>query len=382
MLIAGSNGKGSTVEMLGSILGRAGYKTGTYFSPQVEEFPERIRVGGKNATRREIADAYSRVSEACRANRIEATFFEVVTAMALLIFRARKVDFAVLEVGLGGRLDATNAVEPALSIITSISLEHTDVLGKTLSKIAKEKCGVARRGKPLVLGHLPPEAKRAISKACKKAGAKQVFTQDEAKISSLRQEGGAYSFKAAFRGKEHSISLPAPGSFQVKNALCALCAASLLGAGGSAIEKGLAEAKPKFRLEKIASHPTVIADCAHNPEAAAALSAELPRLLSGKKSALLFSAMSDKEYPLALGTLARHFSKAVLTEVSLSRSASLKDLGEAAKKSGISPICIRSPKKAFAKAKSLAGKGGIVVVAGSMYLLSELFGRDKIRIAQ
>jgi len=368
--------------MLGSILSEAGYKTGTYFSPQVEEFPERIRINGKNATKSEIAAAYFQVSETCRSHKIDATFFEVVTAMALLVFSARKVDFAVLEVGLGGRLDATNAVEPVLSAITSISLEHTEILGKTLAKIAKEKCGVAREGKPLVCGHLPPEAERAIAAICKQKRAKPTFTQEEAKIISLQEKSGAYSFKATFRGKEYAISLSAPGSFQVKNAITALSAASLLGMGKSAIERGFAKAKPEFRLQKISSRPLVIADCAHNPEAAAALAAELPQLLNGKKSALLFSAMSDKDYKTTFATLARHFDKVILTEVTLSRSASLEELAGAAKKSGIAAVCIKPPKTAFKAAKSLAGKNGIVIVAGSIYLLSELFGRDKIRIAQ
>ena len=368
--------------MLGSIFTKAGYKTGTYFSPQVEEFSERIRVNGKNVTEREIAEAYARVSEACRSHGIEATFFEVVTAMALLVFSVRKADYAVLEVGLGGRLDATNAVRPELSAITSISLEHTEILGNTLAKIAREKCGVSRKGKFLVCGHLPPEAKRAIAAACQKKGAKPIFTQDEAKISHLRKKNSTYSFKAAFRGKAYSISLFASGIFQVKNALCALSAASLLKISKSAIERGLAEAKPKFRLQKISSYPEVIADCAHNPEAAAAMSAELPQLLFRKKSTLLFSAMSDKNYEKTLAILAKHFDRVVLTEVTLSRSASLFELKSAAKKSGVAPICIKRPKAAFFKAKFLSGKSGVVVVAGSMYLLSELFGRDKIRIAQ
>ena len=178
ILVGGSNGKGSTVEMIGSILLADGKKVGTYFSPQIEEFPERIRVDGKNAGRKEIADAYAEVKEVCSSNRIPATFFEVVTAMALLIFSRRKVDFAVLEVGLGGRLDATNAVEPEISAIASLSLEHTDVLGGTIAAIAHEKCGIARKGKKLVLGIANADAKAAVRKECKAKVAKAVFVEE------------------------------------------------------------------------------------------------------------------------------------------------------------------------------------------------------------
>jgi len=136
LLVGGSNGKGSTTDMIGAILQESGARVGTYFSPQIERFEERFRINGKYATQREIADAYEAVRAAAGRCAPDATFFEVVTAMALFIFAKRKVDFAVLEVGLGGRLDATNAVSPDVSVLTSLSLEHMDVLGDTIEKIA------------------------------------------------------------------------------------------------------------------------------------------------------------------------------------------------------------------------------------------------------
>lgn len=383
MLIGGSNGKGSTVEMAGRILSEEGFCVGTYFSPQLREFPDRIRINGKNAGKKEIAEAYSKVRAAVRRGRLQATFFEVVTAMAFLIFSKRKVDYAVLEVGLGGRLDATNAAEPEISAITSISLEHTGVLGKTVEKIAMEKAGIARKGKFLACGALPPAAAGAIRKHCKKTGAVTVFTQKEVQVSHLRRGSeGRHSFSASFRGKRYSVRLASPGAFQVKNACTALALCSLLGASKGAIEKGLAKARPAFRFQKLSSSPALIADCAHNPEAAAALAAEVKKMQKGKK-VLLFSAMSDKDYASVLRILAPLFSAAVLTQVSLSRSAGLGELVSAAKKAGAKcAIAVKKPKAALVAAKKPAGKRGIVVVAGSIYLLSELFGRDKIRIAQ
>ena len=381
ILVGGSNGKGSTTEFIGSILSAQGLRTGTYYSPQVEEFPERFRINSRNASKGEIASAYSKVFSVCRKHAIRATFFEVVTAMALEIFRARKVEFAVLEVGLGGRLDAVNAVEPEMSALTSVSLEHTTVLGKTIPAIAREKCGIARKGKSLVCGFLSGEAKAAVKKECAIIGAIPIFADEQVRVGKLSEKGGKYSFAASFRGKSYSVSLSAPGKFQVGNSCAALAAAQLLGASKQAIESGLQSCAPKFRLQQLSLRPRVIADCAHNPEAALALSSELSRVQE-KRKVLLFSAMDDKDYPQVLRTLSPHFSHLVLCEVSLSRSAGLPSFFAAAKPHFCSIELVKNPSRALANAKKAAGKNGAVVVAGSIYLLAELFGRDKIRLAQ
>lgn len=402
VIVGGSNGKGSTACMIGEILHAQGLSVGTYFSPQVVEFPERIRINGANASKAEIAEAYAKVMEACREKGIRATFFEVVTAMALLAFSGRKVDTAVLEVGLGGRLDATNAAEPELSAISSISLEHTDVLGSTVGEIAHEKCGIARRGRKLVCGVLGEEARRAVQSECAKIGAHLVLVEDEMRLSGAREDGMRCSFSARYGGAEYAIRLAAPGRFQVSNACVAIAACRELGADRKAIEAGLARAKPEFRLQKVADSPLTIADCCHNPEAAFALASEAERLPAGRK-VLLFSAMRDKDYRQVLRVLRAHFDAVVLCQVSLKRAATLPMLKEAARKDGMGVLAARNlksaeaklgktegtaaftvkrPARALAFARSLAGKKGTVVVAGSIYLLGELFGRDKRRIAQ
>ena len=378
ILVGGSNGKGSATEMTGAILQEDGARVGTYFSPQIERFEERFRVDGKNAGRREIADAYATVRKAADKVAREATFFEVVTAMALVIFERREVDYAVLEVGLGGRLDAANAVTPEVSILTSLSLEHTDVLGGTVEKIAHEKCGIARKGKPLVCGAVPGRAGLAIAKECAHAGADAIFVEDSVGISGLREKMGRYSFDAAYDGEEYSVSLLAPGHFQVSNACCAAVACSLLGAGKKAVENGLGSANPKFRLEM---RGNMLLDCAHNPEAAAALAKEVARIGARGKKALLFSAMKDKDYGSVLRTLAPLFDEIVITEVKLGRGETAEKL---AGKAGRRAIIVRDAKKALERAKRIAGKNGLCAVAGSIYLLAELFGKDsiKIRLAQ
>jgi dihydrofolate synthase/folylpolyglutamate synthase len=357
VLVAGSNGKGSTVEMIGAILRAGGARVGTYFSPQVVEFPERIRVGGRNAGKKEIAAAYCEVRTAADAVAPEATFFEVVTAMALVIFARRGVEFAVLEVGLGGRLDAANAVEPEVSVLTSLSLEHTDVLGNTIERIAHEKCGIARGGRPLVCGKVSSEAARAVEKECKKRGAGLIFAD--------------------------SSCLPArpsaPGKFQLSNAAVAAEACRLLGAGKREIARGLRAARPAFRLER---RGNLLLDCCHNPEAASALAAEVGGMEARGNKVLLFSAMKDKDYAEVLRVLAPQLGEAVVAEVKLARGEKAGKIAAAARKAGMEVSVVKDSKKALAFARRRAGKNGLCVVAGSIYLLAELYGRDKIRVAQ
>ncbi len=352
VLVAGSNGKGSTVEFIGAALKEEGWKAGTYFSPQVQEFAERIRVNGKNAGKKEIAASYEQVSRAARKVAPKATFFEVVTAMALLIFAKREVEVAVLEVGLGGRLDAANAVEPEVSAITSISLEHTDVLGKTVEAIAREKCGIARRGRLLVCGK---EAGRAVEKECRRVGA-------------------IVKFAAPF-----NVRLAAPGGFQRRNAAVAAEVCKALGVSRGAIARGLRGCRPKFRLER---RGNMLLDCCHNPEAASALAAEVVRIRVRGKKVLLFSAMKDKDYAEMLRRLAPKFGEIVVTEVKLARGERARKIAKAARKAGASAVVVKDAKKALAFARKKAGKHGLCVVAGSIYLLAELYGRDKIRVAQ
>jgi dihydrofolate synthase/folylpolyglutamate synthase len=353
VLVGGSNGKGSTVEFIGAIMKENGARTGAYFSPQIEEFPERIRINGKNAGRGEIARAYSRVAKAAKKVAADATFFEIVTAMALLIFKERKVEVAVLEVGLGGRLDATNAVEPEISAITSLSLEHTGVLGSTLERIAHEKCGIARKGKCLVAGRMERRAMEAVKRECRKRESNPIFANPE----------------------NLGIKLAAPGEFQRSNAAVAAEVCRKLGAEEKAVRKGLFECAPRFRLQQ---RGNLILDCAHNPEAASALASEIGKMKASGKKVLLFSAMKDKEYGKVLSILKPCFDAVVLTEVGIPR-------GEAADRLGAGRVGVaveKNPKKALLLAKRIAGKRGLIVVAGSIYLLSRLFGKDNIVIGQ
>ncbi|MCX6769979.1 MAG: hypothetical protein NT051_04860 [Candidatus Micrarchaeota archaeon] len=225
-------------------------------------------------------------------------------------------------------------------------------------------------------GLVAKEAAHEIGKVCHRLGAIPVFIGKEVSVTDLREDGGRYSFHSRFHGKAYSVSLAAGGEFQVSNACAALAACSLLSASRGAIEEGLAKAAPKFRFWKISSSPLVIADCAHNPEAACALANEVAKISVQGKRVLLFSAMKDKEYAKNLLMLAPEFESLVITEVALERGASLKALASAARRVG-GAIRIKSAKRALSLAKKRAGRQGLVVIAGSIYLLAELFGKDE-----
>jgi dihydrofolate synthase/folylpolyglutamate synthase len=384
IIVGGSNGKGSTVEFISNCLVSAGFSVGSYFSPQIEEFSDRFRINGKNATKRDIYKAYQKVKAVCK--KFHATFFEFLTAMAFVLFKEKKVDFAVLEVGLGGRLDATNIANPMISVLTSVSLEHTDVLGNTIEKIAAEKCMIARKGKPLICGFIPPKAKKEILRISKIEGFIPIFLEEKAKIFKVSKKLSSkipfYSFYAKFNGRTYFCKLAAPGYFQVKNALCAIACASLLGINKKTIQKAISSTLPKFRMQLISSNPKVIADCAHNKEAAQNLLIELENFKK-ENSILLFCSMKDKDYRSILKIFSKKFDTLVLTEVSLSRSEVLSNLFSAAKPNFSKIILIKNPKKAYDFAFRLAKKNkGLLLVAGSIYLLSEIFGKEPLRIAQ
>lgn len=370
ILIGGTNGKGSTAAMLAGILAKAGFKTGSYFSPSVFSFRERIQVNGKWISRKDFSRTASAVLSLLPSMHDDPpTFFEVMTAMALLHFARLGVDYAVPEVGLGGRYDATNIVQPELSIITSISLEHTGVLGRTTKKIAREKAGIIRAGRPVICAVKDKPALREIKKISRRLHS-PIFFVGEKSISSLH--------------------LKTPGSFQRANAACALKAAELIGVKSSVARRSLSSFVMPARWQKISSKPSVIIDCCHNPPAAKAIQADLrrdfPPFPSPPPRVLLFSAMKDKDYPSVLALLAPHFDSIVLCRPPYARAVKIGDLKKAASRAcknvvhSKNVVVIQNPDSALAYSKSLAGKNGRILVCGSMYLLQWLFGERNFRI--
>jgi dihydrofolate synthase/folylpolyglutamate synthase len=344
--VAGTNGKGSVCAMVESIARAAGERTGLYTSPHLCRFAERIRIDGEPVT-----DA---ALEAALAQAIalgpDLSFFETATLAAFLALRDAKVELAVLEVGIGGRLDATNVIPPPrAAAITRIALDHMEMLGGTLAEIAREKAGIAKPGMSIVVGAADSEVRAAIEETARAAGA------------TTRDAGGADA--KALLGRVAELGLR--GDHQWENATVAYRLARDLGFGDAAIERGLREVRWPGRLEWIDGYDgAYLLDGAHNPDGAAALARYLAEQSS--RLALVFGALADKAWPEMLDLLAPVTPHRVYVEPHGRAAASPRDLalrhpGEAAAGLAAAMSC----------ARNLVGTGGIVVIAGSLYLVGE-----------
>jgi dihydrofolate synthase/folylpolyglutamate synthase len=348
--IAGTNGKGSTSAMVESIARHAGLRTGLYTSPHLCRFAERIRLEGAPIG----DDGFAAALERALAAGPELTFFETLTVAGLEAFARAGVELAVLEVGLGGRLDATNVVEaPRCTAVTGIALDHVKILGGDLATIAREKAGIFKRGAPVVLGQLAPEARAATLEVAVAVGAAPLVD--------------APAVPAAMR-----IGLP--GAHQRRNAGVAGAVARVLAARwpamAGAIEPGLAAVRWPGRLETLDIEGTrVVLDCAHNAEAAEALVAAAPELgLHAEQTTLLYGALADKPWAEMLARIAPLAARRVYTEPAGRAPAPLAELARIA-----AGETIADPSRALAHALA-AARGGALLITGSSYLVGALRG--------
>jgi dihydrofolate synthase/folylpolyglutamate synthase len=286
--VAGTNGKGSTCAMIESGLRAAGHRTGLFTSPHLAEPTERIQIGGRPITAERFSAAFDAVHAAVgRVLDMHTTYFETVTAMALLVFAEERVEDVVLEVGLGGRLDATNVVTPELCVITPIDFDHEQFLGRSLEAIAGEKAGILKRGVPAIFAAQRAEAARVLEGRAEELGV------DAAPVPSptdVQLDARSSTFQLG----DLRIACPLAGEHQVGNAATAATALSRLGIAPAAIETGIAAARWPGRLEHVRSNPDIILDGAHNPAGARALAAYIDRFYSGRPVRLIFGAMRDK----------------------------------------------------------------------------------------
>ena len=374
--VAGTNGKGSTVAMLASVLSTAGYKTGRYVSPFVLEFRERMMINGKMIGRKRLAKVMSTVREYADALREQGTVlnaFEVTTAAALLWFAEEECDVVVLEAGIGGRLDATNAVpEPILQIITAVGLDHTAQLGSTVAEITAEKCGIMRPGCTLLTcPNQNAEAKAVMINKCAELEATFVMgSAGKGKIVAQSAEG-----TDLLVGKTE-LAIPFGGEHQINNALTVVSAVDILREKGFAISdeqliEGIAAAKFPARFEVCSKDPLVILDGAHNPQAAAALASGIKKFLPEKRT-LLCGMMADKDCAGVMSTLATLFEQVITVPVQSPRAISPAELAALAAPYCKSVFTAENAAQALDAALAALKPGEALVVAGSLYLASEL----------
>jgi len=392
--VAGTKGKGSTVAMLASILEEAGYRTGRYLSPHIHSMEERICVSGVPIEAANLAAAAEIVRPAVeqldaagarRATR-GPTWFEIVTALAFVHFARARVEIAVLETGIGGRLDATNVVRPLVSVITSISLDHVELLGNSVAAIAGEKAGIIKRGRPVVSGAEQPAARRVIAAVAARRRARLLQLGRD---FSCRHEPaadpllpGTLVFTARAPDDAPSLRLPLAmaGRHQAANAALAVVAATTLDRGGlpvpaAAIARGLARAHLPARIETIAQRPLVIVDAAHNVASMKSLLETVAAVIEIRRPrVLLFAAPRDKQLPEMLAVARGQFEHVVITRSLRSqRAAPLEQLFVACRQAGLpEPLAAATPAAGLARARRLAGRSGSLVVAGSFVLAAEV----------
>jgi dihydrofolate synthase/folylpolyglutamate synthase len=387
--VAGSKGKGSTAALLASILRRAGYRTGLFTSPHLSHVEERFQVDGQAISTAELTTLLNEVrwaSERASASPVPYTFFEVATAVGFLHFVRRRADVAVVEVGLGGRLDSTNVCRPLVSAITSISYDHTNVLGDRLASIAQEKAGIIKPGIPAISGATVPEARAVIERVCRQRraplrqlGADFHYRYTPGHVTATQARRSRVSVTTARRAwPEFELNLL--GDHQAANAAVAIACIEQLQAEGwhlpdSAVATGLAEVSWPARLEVIARQPLLVLDCAHNVASARALVQTLQASFPPARRLLVFAGSSDKDLAGMFRVLAPHFSQAFLTRFTANpRSVAPERLAELLRAAGDLPATIcPTPAEAYHAARAAASAGDLVCITGSVYLAGELW---------
>ncbi|HEV2135813.1 MAG TPA: folylpolyglutamate synthase/dihydrofolate synthase family protein [Terracidiphilus sp.] len=380
VLIAGTNGKGSTAATLASILSASGLSTGLYTSPHLARPNERMRIGREEISDDDFARLYFRVDDAARqlllAGKLpqSPSYFEVLTAQAFLYFAERLVDIAVLEVGMGGRLDATNVVEPLISIITDISLDHTEWLGSTISAIAQEKAGILRPDGIMITLPQHPDANRVLGEVAAELNVRGVSAVPY--MPPYQSVAGPYEIEAL--GGSLLVDSPLSGAHQHRNIALAVAAAAELAARHGfpitpdSIAKGIHLTRWPGRLERLTSRGVEwILDVAHNPAGAWALRSSLRGILEVRKPrTLVFSCLRDKPIAELAQILFPVFDHVILAPIHTSRAAAMADLLAAAEATGTEATIASSVAEALDDAATLTD-GGIAVVSGSVYLVGE-----------
>lgn len=383
--IAGTNGKGSTAAFVESILRNAGFRTWLNTSPHLERVNERIRIDGVEISDEGFADIFTRVHElieellADGRLRTHPSYFECVTAIAFEAFARARVDFAVIEVGLGGRLDATNVICPTITVITRIDFDHENFLGHSLREIAGEKAGILKYQVPLVLAGQQPEAKAVILDRAAELNCPVLEAADAFSVSDETFNDGLIRATVSDVATERSyqIAPQLPGRFQLQNAINAVGVARVLQDRGyrihdENIEHGIAEARWPGRLEHLQTRPDIYLDGAHNPGAARELARFLDEQFAGRRIYMLFAAMRDKAVDEVTGILFPRAYEVLFTEPRISRAISAAQLAEIAGHHAAKYSVHRDAEEALDAVLARAAPNDAIFITGSLYLVGQL----------
>lgn len=368
--VGGTNGKGSVAAMTESILRTAGMRTGLYTSPHLVDFRERIRVGARWISREDVVALVDRVRERVDVEELGLTFFEVTTVVALMYFAQQRVAVAVIEVGLGGRLDATNVVNADVAVITSIGFDHEAILGDSLEAIAAEKAGIFKPGRPAVVGDVAVAPMAVIEAAARRAGVPLARFGHEISI-----EGGTELAVEVGGRRIAGLRLGLRGAHQARNAALAVAAVERFAPGEIAdadIRVGLESVRWPGRMETVCRSPLVVLDAAHNVDSAIVLARELSRLVEGRAVHLVFGVLGDKRWAEMIDVLAPHVARVTVTKVPVARGEAPEIV--ARRFAGYCPTdVVGDPKDAVGRAIARALHSDAVVVAGSVFLIGAVY---------
>ena len=388
--IAGTNGKGSTAAMLASIIQAAGLRCGLYTSPHLVRINERIRLDGADISDEQFAESFTRVlaivEELLASGALAAhpTYFECVTTMAFDFFARAGVEMAVIEVGLGGRLDSTNVIVPEVAAITQIAFDHENFLGHSIEEIAGEKAGIIKPAAWVVSAAENAAAKDVIRRRAAQQTARLVEIDEVCQVSDLSAEQGRYRFRVSLvddlgtgSTRRLEIALPLAGRFQARNALTAMTAARLLAQRGFAINhdaivQGIEAVRWPGRLERLREKPAVYLDGTHNPAGAREVLAFWREHLAGRRIHLIYGAMRDKAIDEVAGLLFPYAATVILTQSPQPRSLSTQALAEMTSHLAENVEVIREPGAALDRALEIAGPDDVIFATGSLYLVGDL----------
>lgn len=378
--IAGTNGKGSTSHMLASVLQSAGYKTGLYTSPHLKSFTERIRVNGKEISQHFVVDFVNRIQPVIE--RVNPSFFEITVAMAFDYFVREQVDIAVIEVGLGGRLDSTNVITPELSLITNIGWDHTDLLGDTLEKIAAEKAGIIKKNVPVVVSEQQPGIADVFRKKAAVETAPLYFASDVYSVS-LRDVQGNTVFDVLKNGKpaHAGIALPLQGIYQQKNLAGVLGAIDILRQQGwnisdeqlrDGLTKVMSQTGLKGRWQKLGTNPLVVCDTGHNLDGITQVVKQLQQL-SYRKLFMIIGMVKDKDISAVLELLPKE-ANYYFCQASIPRALDANTLAEKARSIGLKGEVIANVNEAIQQARAQASADDVIFIGGSTFVVAEIEG--------